>query len=304
MGRSGQTLGRHRRARQLAENYAASIGEAWDEEDEALRVEFHGLDLTDEEMADLNEAFRLRRSGATASERIASRQLFADVRKSLANALAATLEHENRRDHVIRALAVFDRDEAAAVQRIEVALCRPCTDGDIARLKGDLNWFETTRVHRRKIAIAEIADPGEVSVMPRSDARRIHSRDGLASLYDAGKLTLRQLMAGRAYRRRWEAAFRGLRSALGGDGGSSPPGRIVAAQERSAQWELERSRCDTAVQLRLREHPQALMLLRRVAGEGASLTAVVGNGKRHGLALAVLIKTLTLVDLMLPYEDG
>jgi hypothetical protein len=292
------------RARQLAETFSASVRQSWEAEDDALRLEFANLDLTEEESADLHEAFRLRRLGASRADQRASRAVFNAVRRSLAEALKATIEFETRNDRVIRALAVFDRDEAQTLERLEVALIRPQSDAELAALHRRIASLEATRDARRSAIVRDIGLAGDVSTMPRSDALRIDSRDGLATLHDRGKVTLRQALAGYAYRRRWERAFAGLRSALASGGGTNSPLKIAAAQERSAQWELQRSRCDTAVTLRMRSTPNALMLLRRVAGEGASVTSVAGNGRAHDRAVSVLCGALDVVADVLPYEDN
>lgn len=295
-------------AKQNAENYGAKIGEAWDVEDESLRAEFAGLDLTEAEMADLHEAFRLRRNGASRSEQIASRTLFATVRRSLAAALKATLDHETGSDQMIRALAVFDRDELKREEALTVALMRPISDQEYARLSSRLHDLETTREARRAECLGVVrlgVIGGEVAapLSARNDAMRIKSRDGLATLHAKAKITLRQVTAGYAYRRRWEAAHRGLQSVLRSGGGSASPAAIAAANTRAASWELERSRCDTAVVLRVRTHPDALAIMRRVAGEGEALTSVVGNGRRFEYGLTALTYALDVAANVLPFED-
>lgn len=292
-----------RRAKLLAENYSAKVGEAWDVEEDALRAEFAGVDLTDFEMADLHEAFRLRRRGSTNAERIASRGLFAAVRTSLREALKATIAHETGKDRLIRAMAVFDRDELAKEQALEIATIRPASDEDLARIRCQIGELVESRAERRQ-AIAREIEAGSIKPMSaKSDALRVHSRDGLQTLYDKRKINLRQMIAGRAYRRRWEAAFRGLQSVLAAPGRSPDVKRLVAMQERAAEWEKQRSRCDSAIVLRLRQYPDALMLLRRVAGDGYSLTSVVGNGSGFDRGVVRLVAALNVVADVLPFED-
>jgi len=291
------------RARQLAENYAAKVGEQWDAEEDALRAEFAGLDLTDAEMADLDAAWRLRGRRATKSDLAHSRLLFQQVRASLQAALKATVEFETGRDRAVRAVAVFDRDEAARVQRIVIALARPQSNEDVARLNCQLAELEATRDDRR-LAAAYAAETGDLepitALSGNSDALRHHGRDGLARLHDLGKLTLRQALAGYAYRRRWEAANRGLRSALAAFGNTTS--RKLTSNDRAVTWSLQLSDCDEAIMMRLRQHPKALMILRRVAGDGFAMTAVVGNGRAHEAGVDVLKEALDVVASVLPYE--
>lgn len=286
-----------RAGKALAENYGAKAGEPWDKEDEELRAEFAGLDLTDEELADLHEAWRLRRRGATNSEQIGSRQMFAAVRRSLALAVKATLDHETGIDRAMATIANFEIEEAAEERRI---MARHSPDHAPVYLAALIE----SRDRRRRDRLAGLGPLGEISTMARNDAFRMHSRDGLAWLEDKRKINLRQAIAGRSYRRRWEAGFRGLRSTLAGEGGRANPGQIVAAQERASLWHVQRARCDTAIVLRLRQHPEALNLTRRVAGEGSALTSVTGNGRSFESGLKVLVMALNVVADLLPYEDG
>lgn len=272
-----------------------------DAEEDSLRAEFAGLDLTDEEQGCLASAWQLRRRGAPNADLIASRAMFARVRLSLANALETTIRQETKPDDLVRALAVFDRDEAARRQAIEVALLRPITDGEHAKLTARLNALVVSARQRRQEVADTVTSGGKVSRMRKSEAMRIHSRDGLASLFESGRVSLRQYNAGRSYRIRYEAVSHGLRSCLGsGGGGSMGALDISEAHSRLATWERQRVAAELAVVRRIRDEPTALRLLRHVAGEGHSITSAVGSGRANQAGIDILKRALDVCLAVLP----
>ena len=93
-----------------------------------------------------------------------------------------------------------------------------------------------------------------------------------------------------------------LHCALGfqGFGGVSDPGRVQNAAATSALWEKQRSRVELAVLRRLGS--LALLLLRRVAGEGRSVTSQVGSGSVNAKAIKLLGEALDLAAELLPTE--
>lgn len=287
-----------RAAQRHAETFSSPDRDA---EDDALRAEFANLDLTEAEHADLAEAWRLRHLKATKTELRQSRIMFQAVRRSLQDAILATIEFETGRDRLIRALAVFDRDELARRQRIEIALVRPCSDEDVTRMHAQLAELHETHAARRNLVIASVQTGDEIKAMPKGDAFRAISRDGLEWLSDQGKINTHQALAGYAYRRRWENAHSGLRSVLASPGNttSRKPNDMAT---RSAIWAVQLARCDEAIMLRLRDRPHALMLVRRVAGDGFSLSSVTGNGRAYDRGVVTLGLALDVVSRSLPYE--
>lgn len=277
-----------------------------DREEEALQAEFAGLDLTEAEVADLGEAWRLRRPGATNSERIASRHLIASVRASLDAAVEATIAREGRAGDRELALQVFEADELRRRERHEIALLRPNTDAEIAFHQAKLKELaQTANVRRQAVADRTVAG-GKIVAVRGTAARQVLDRDGLLQLFERSRITRRQLSAGVAYRRRVEAVSHGLRSPLGGLGSGGPqptPEQLVKGAMRLARWEQERVRCEIAVVRRLRGRPMALGLLRRVAGEGFSITSQAGSGRANGAAIEDLCAALDVVADVLPAES-
>ena len=111
-------------------------------------------------------------------------------------------------------------------------------------------------------------------------------------------------MAGLTYRKRYEASARSLGSSLGNDGfgGVTSPLKIAAQAARSAKWEIQRRNCEIAVLRGLRAYPDALRLLRLVAGEGHSMTSQVGNGRAFQRGVDVLCLALDIAERHLPNE--
>lgn len=272
-----------------------------DAEDDALRAEFAGLDLTEQEQLDLAEAWRLRRPAATNAERVRSRAAFARVRKSLDLALQATLDQASA-DLTASAIAAFEQDEQRKRELLEVALVRPQSNEAVDRINAQLAELERTYAVRRAAAIADVRPAAKVGQMAKSAAMRIHDRDGLAAVYERGKLTCRQFDAGRAYRKRYEAVSHGLGSALANlvSTGGRKVGSIDQVALTLAKWERQRSRVELAI-LR-RADAEALSLMRRVAGEGCSVASVVGSGRAHGQGIKTLVIALDIAAPLLPQD--
>jgi hypothetical protein len=148
-----------------------------------------------------------------------------------------------------------------------------------------------------------LARGDEVSAHNDAGAKRIHSRDGLAALHANKNLTDRQFNAGLAYRRRYEAIFKGLRSQLDDTPRRSLSADQLAATARGrAKSEAERIAVEHAVLMRIRLHPVCLTYLRHVAGEGRSITSLSGSGKAAGTAIERLAKALDIAADILPQE--
>jgi hypothetical protein len=162
-------------------------------------------------------------------------------------------------------------------------------------------------------AIAETValEQARGSKVERLDGRlRCHGRDGLAALFDDGRLTgmsaseraadptatlaawaaaRARLDAGLAYREMCEYLSAGLRSQLGervGSGGAEAAlGLRIKAAER-------RDDVEHAVMARPGAGARGLRALRAIAAEGALLSSLGGGGKSMRLDLAALIIAL------------
>lgn len=115
------------------------------------------------------------------------------------------------------------------------------------------------------------------------DAWRIIDRDGLDQLCVLGRITRAQRDAGLAYRKRYEAAFKGLRSTLGTEITFVAPtiDEMVRGRTRLAKFEIERITVERVIG---EASPTALKLLRAVAGEGRSLNNAIVTTTRSTLA--------------------
>lgn len=137
----------------------------------------------------------------------------------------------------------------------------------------------------------------------KSQAFRILDRDGLNQLCVRGHVTRPQLEAGLAYRKRYEMAFKGLRSTLGtqASGVSPTVDEMVASRTRLARYELERAKVEAAVVRHC--GAEALGLLRTVAGEGCALSSQVSgtrSKRTFGKASLLLAGALDICAELLP----
>lgn len=140
----------------------------------------------------------------------------------------------------------------------------------LVRLRQELDQAVKATLDHARGQKLKIAKNGK-----NSDAFRIIDRDGLGALHLAGKITAAQLGGGLAFRKRYELAERGLRSALGSEGTSKTPTpeERVRQAARLARFDLERKEVEDLVVGQFGE--RALILLRRIAGEGVSFAAAV-----------------------------
>jgi hypothetical protein len=148
-----------------------------------------------------------------------------------------------------------------------------------------------TRRGERLDYVQVTAQDGPIGLVPAT-ALRISSRDGLATLFESGSLTVIQYKAGRAYRPLYERAGEGLRIAnMEGGGARRSPGE--GFNPRRTPRELSRasdmrqlSAVDTAVCPTGAGPNRALIVLRWVAGDGRTLSSLTsgGNAKRANLA--------------------
>lgn len=170
----------------------------------------------------------------------------------------------------------------------------------IARLRVDL-----AEAIRRQADEAAALAGGKVS--REGAALRIIGRDGLAELMHRGKVDRRQFAGGMAYRRRYEVAFKGLRSTLGTQATGVTPtiDEMQRSRTRLARYEVQRIAVE---QLVAAGSPVALQLLRAVAGEGRALNTELAADKRSGKdydrAVDLLAIALDICALKLPNDAG
>ncbi len=128
---------------------------------------------------------------------------------------------------------------------------------------------------------------------PQHGPARIRSRDGLRSLFDAEHLTRPQYEAGLAYRRLHEALSHDLKSQLADEVTSGNVDAVRRKLERAKRLDL-RARIDRAVVLQLRDRPEALNMLRAIAGEGVCMDRFVNGSRGFANRVGDLVAALSI----------
>jgi hypothetical protein len=173
-----------------------------------------------------------------------------------------------------------DRDEAAAI-------CRAIE----AELRGGIT----------ETIILELARGGEVEEVNRGPVR-MKSRDGLHSLLGVkGGLTAAEYDAGIEFRAGWELRSSDVGSQMGTDstGGGHNNDRFVFQRLQRAKKLTRTAIIERTVALNcMSEHPQALNMLRRVAGDGHSLSSH-GSGRAFEANLKALRRALQIADAVI-----
>ncbi len=125
-------------------------------------------------------------------------------------------------------------------------------------------------------------------------AVRMKSRDGLRTLFESGSLSIAQYDAAKVHRAGWELSGRGLKIANYEGGG----GRQSTAQVYFGRTKAEVQRGEAIgkmVQIeRSMPDEETRTLLRQVAGEGMTLSAIFRSGHARTKALARLKDALNL----------
>ena len=138
----------------------------------------------------------------------------------------------------------------------------------------------------------EKARGGEVVQFNTAGAVRLGARDGLASLYLAGKLEPRLAAAGFGYRRAREA-----QGSLGvmrfGETGGGASDAVLAGFAR-ARLSAAAAVIDRTVALELYQRPDALDTLRKVAGDGQTIRSLAAGGKDAAHRLSGLVLALEI----------
>lgn len=179
-------------------------------------------------------------------------------------------------------------DEAAklSLSRDQLGRLRYCmtihlgTKGDrrrsdelVARIRREISAGVEETVALERARGEEVAD------FNTAGAKRLGSRDGLLSLFRAGKVNAEQAGAGLGYRKAREAAFSmgtgKIREKVCGGGALDAAGLWLAR----AKLAVAAAKVDRLVALELKDRPDALDTLRRVAGDGQSVRSLV-NGSR------------------------
>lgn len=147
-----------------------------------------------------------------------------------------------------------------------------------------------------------------ITRQPKTEAFRALQRDGLNELYVRAKLTKRQASAGIAYRLRYEAQAKGLRSTLEQSTGRSPTVQeLQAMRVQAARWSKQLRDCDQRVIQDCGE--PALVLLHKVAGEAFALAGLVEAATRrtksartYDQAARLLGRALDVCAILLPIQ--
>ena len=205
------------------------------------------------------------------------------VRMRRAEALASSARlHDRRRAQII-------------AREVEAEVAAWLERGQVSR-----GIFETVRleVARVNLAAVNLEAAGAlgrddiVDMSPKVGYCRLKERDGLRSLFEAGRLTATEYEAGSIYRRLYEdAASSGGRSQLD-DRVKSTTADVVAIGLKRAKASLLKTRIDVAVAVQLKSEPVALQALRLVAGEGRSVRTMVKGSKQFDRTLDALRRAL------------
>lgn len=150
---------------------------------------------------------------------------------------------------------------------------------------------ETMRMERER--------GGEVLDFNDAGAKRLSSRDGLLNLYEAKRITEAEREVGLAYRKAREA-YVSVPSQLGASGIRGGDVDHVGAGLTRVKLSVAAAKVDYDVALALRHRPDALEVLRRVAGDGQCLRSLAPGGAQferllEGLRMALAIAGKRLV---------
>jgi hypothetical protein len=162
-------------------------------------------------------------------------------------------------------LTDYERAELGEALRLRLG-----TNGDQIASRAILTRLRQDLADQVRDRVDEAAALANAKAGREDDAWRIIDRDGLDQLCINGRITRAQRDAGLAYRKRYEAAFKGLRSTLGTQSTAITPtiDEMVRGRTRLAKQEIERITVEMVI---ANASPTALLLLRAIAGEGRSL---------------------------------
>ncbi|HET9159668.1 MAG TPA: hypothetical protein VFN88_03580 [Caulobacteraceae bacterium] len=171
-----------------------------------------------------------------------------------------------------------DKDEAAAI-------CRQIE----AELRAGID--ETVALERGRGGAVEEVNRGPI---------RMNDRDGLRALLNVeGGLTAAQYDAGIEFRAGWELRTGDLRSGMDqGGGGAHDNDRYVMARLTRAKKLTRTAIIERTVALECMTEPSALVMLRRVAGDGMPLSSQ-GSGRAFKRNLAALKMALDVADMVI-----
>ncbi|MBC7168984.1 hypothetical protein [Phenylobacterium sp.] len=218
---------------------------------------------------------------AARAEAKAAREALAEIRKA---GQVPSLEQVER----------ANRARTASWSALALMRERSLTADQLRREQLDAFWAQQSAAETAELASARGEEIGKAGGPDAPKALRISSRDGLATLFEAGVISAHQYGAGRAYRVAYETAAKVRIASLNPSGvsaGKSPAG----LQARSAH-ELQRA----YVLARLRQIELAvaglgereLTVLRKVAGEGMTIHQIGGGGKPREKNKAALRRAL------------
>lgn len=140
----------------------------------------------------------------------------------------------------------------------------------------------------------EKARGDEVRDFNTAGAKRLSSRDGLLSLYLTGRLSADQAGAGLAYRRAMEARGAVGCSSPSRMGGDKAADHYIKAGLARAKLGVRAAAVDRQVALELKDRPECLDTLRRVAGYGQSVRSLAPGGKQFDRTVEALALALDI----------
>ncbi|WP_029418058.1 hypothetical protein [Brevundimonas bacteroides] len=267
------------------------------------------------------QAGQARRKVVQANRDVAAPELSKPVRKALASVEEATVRLRAARVEAKRLSAAIaqlrkqgeeipaqmlddaNRARTATWEALGLVRERSAEADRLRREQLEAAWSEravvetATMAEQRgeqlgKVAAADLegrVDGGEVY-----KPIRISSRDGLATLFETGKLSTSQYSALRSYRIAFEMAAADLRVANLNPLGVSPSRRFASGLAARSAAELQRA----YVLARLRQielavagkGPRELRVLRAVAGEGRTIRSLGGSGNAREADTKALIR--------------
>ncbi|MDP1642733.1 MAG: hypothetical protein Q8L59_11160 [Phenylobacterium sp.] len=256
---------------------------------------------------------QVRRQVITANRTVAAPAPTPEVQKALQSVgealdrLRATRQTaRNAREALVRSKALSPTERAELAEHANRARTanwaalalmreRSIAAEQLRRAQLDAFWAQTAEAETAELAQARGEVIGASRDAESSRALRISSRDGLATLFEAGAITAHQYGAGRAYRVAFEAAGVIRVASLNPDGPAGGRAQPSGLQARSAH-ELQRA----YVLARLRQIELAvsglgdreLNVLRKVAGEARTIRELGGGGNTREANQAALRRAL------------